>query len=193
MFCKHRFSEIYNILQDTTETEKERILKKFNNKEMDMFMKLNVNYLRSVIDRAKRSNAGKLKAKQFLREIYGDYLDDLNFLVWLANLLQKNCASLSVILACEGTEAKPGRKMTPAHHRQGIYDFWKTNSDVSVHRSNSRHIVKIAEKNMKKQVVDLVGDSIKNVTTKCGPKKKAHRRITMEPYHVRYHNILFDT
>ena len=184
-FCQHRFSDITNKLEDATETEKDRILQKLClSNEMNIFIKSNVKYLKALVCNAKRSNASKLVIKKVLREIYCDYLDDFNFLVWLAKLLQTSCAFLSFVLAHEDTMEKPGRKMTSVNNRQDMHDFWKANSDVSVHRSNNRHIVKILKKNLKKQVTDLADEFISEVTTKRGEKKKAHRRITTEPYYI---------
>ena len=73
-----------------------------------------------------------------------------------------------------------------------MYNFWKANSEVSVHRSNNRHIVKVSPKNLKKQVVDLEDDWISDITTKRGDKKKAHKCITSEPYHI-LHRIYCNT
>ena len=59
-----------------------------------------------------------------------------------------------------------------------MYDFWKLNSEVSVHRSNDRHIVKINLENVHPQVADLEGDNVSLINTKRGEKKQAHKRVT---------------
>ena len=41
-----------------------------------------------------------------------------------------------------------------------MYDFWKLNSEVSDHRSNDCHIVKINLENVPPQVADLEDDNI---------------------------------
>ena len=50
---------------------------------------------------AKRSTKGKLKLKAKLLEVYQDYLDDIDFLMWLANLLATTSMFLSLVLACK--------------------------------------------------------------------------------------------
>ena len=65
-----------------------------------------------------------------------------------------------------------GRRFLSAEERQGVYDFWKLNSEVSVHRSSDRHIVKINLENVCQQVADLEDDNISLINTKRGEKKK---------------------
>ena len=48
---------------------------------------------------------------------------------------------------------------------QRVYDFWKLNSDVSVHRSNDCHIVKINLENVCPQVANLEDDNISLINT----------------------------
>ena len=59
-----------------------------------------------------------------------------------------------------------------------MYDFWKLNSDVSVHRSNDCHIVKINLENVCPQVANLEDDNISLINTKRGKKKQAHKCVT---------------
>ena len=59
-----------------------------------------------------------------------------------------------------------------------MYDFWKLNSEVSVHRSNDRHIVKINLENVRPQVADLEDDNISLINMKGGEKKQAHKHVT---------------
>ena len=37
-----------------------------------------------------------------------------------------------------------GRNKLPINVRQDVYDFWKANSNVRVHRSNDQHLVTIS-------------------------------------------------
>ena len=148
----------------------------------------------ALVRNAKRSASGKVKAKKVLREIYGDNLDNYEFLVWLSKFLKLHSVIfLSLILAHnDDIGEKPGRKLTPQSYRQDVYDFWKANAEISVHRSNDRHIKKILVRNIKIQVRDLVDSNITDTQSKKGPKKKAHKLISLEPYHV-LHRIYCDT
>ena len=63
-----------------------------------------------------------------------------------------------------------------------MYDFWELNSEVSVHRSNDHHIVKINLENVRPQVADLEDDNISLINTKRGEKKQAHKHVTTKCY-----------
>ena len=75
-----------------------------------------------------------------------------------------------------------GGRFLSVEERQRVYDFWKLNSEVSVHRSNDRHIVKINLENVRPQVADLEDDNISLINTKRGEKKQAHKRVTTKCY-----------
>ena len=49
------------------------------------------------------------------------------------------------------------------------------NSEISVHRSNNRHLVNISKENLLNQVVDLNDSDISTVETKRGIKIQAHK------------------
>ena len=69
--------------------------------------------------------------------------------------------------------------------RQIVYDFWKVNSVVSVHRSNNRHIVKIAKENILTQTIDLIdGDIIPAELEK--KKKKCRPTDVFHPCHIKF-------
>ena len=59
-----------------------------------------------------------------------------------------------------------------------MHDFWKLNSEVSVHRNNDCHIVKINLENVHPQVANLEDDNISLINTKTGEKKQAHKHVT---------------
>ena len=61
--------------------------------------------------------------------------------------------------------------------RQQIYDFWKVNSVISVHRSNGRHYVKISKSNLLLQVLDL-----EDLDITAAEKLQAHRYIATQKY-----------
>ena len=192
-FCQRKYSSIVEAMKDAKTGEKEIILRKLCNsdREFDIFMKTNVNYLKALIKNAKRSSGGKTKLKEKLQEIYKEYLDDFDFLLWLSRLLNTSSTFLSLVLT-SAKEEKYGRKMSPIANRQDIYNFWKSNSELSVHRSNDRHIVKILKRNLKIQVQDITDEWISDAPSKKYEKKKAHRRITLHPYHI-LHKIYCDT
>ena len=56
------------------------------------------------------------------------------------------------------------------------------NSEISVHRSNSRHLVNISKENLLNQVVDLNDSDISTVETKRGIKIQGHKRTTTKSY-----------
>ena len=66
-----------------------------------------------------------------------------------------------------------GRRFLNVEERQRVYDFWKLNSEVSVHRSNDRNTVKINLEKVCPQVADLEDDNISLINTKRGEKKQA--------------------
>ena len=72
-----------------------------------------------------------------------------------------------------------GRNKLPINVRQDVYDFWKGNSNVSVHRSNDQHLVTISADNFESS--DIHDDDIDG-------KVQGHRLVATKPYH-RLHEI----
>ena len=75
-----------------------------------------------------------------------------------------------------------GRKFLSIDFSQSVYNFWKVNSEISLHRSKGRHLVNISKENVLNQVVDLNDSDISTVETKRGFKIQAHKRITTKSY-----------
>ena len=75
-----------------------------------------------------------------------------------------------------------GGRFLSVEEGQRVYDFWKLNSEVSVHRSNDCHIVKINLQNARPQVADLEDDYISLINAKREEKKQAHKRVTTKCY-----------
>ena len=149
-------------------------------------MSANIDHLKLLVKKSSRSDAAKEEAKKHLRQVYGEKLDNNDFLAWLAKLLDlRSIAPLSAILSVHHISTV-GRKMTPTYQRQEVHDFWKANSEVSVHRSNGRHYVKISEKNMRKQVADLNDNEITDYLGRRPKKKKTQQQLTTQPYHISY-------
>ena len=75
-----------------------------------------------------------------------------------------------------------GPRFLSVDERQRMHDFWKLNSEVSVHRSNDRHTVKINLENVDPQVAYLEDGNISLINTKRGEKKQADKRVTTRCY-----------
>ena len=76
-----------------------------------------------------------------------------------------------------------GRRFLSVEERQRVYDFWKLNSEVTVHRSNDCHIVKINLENVRSpQVADLEDDNTSLINTMRRKKKQAHKHVTTKCY-----------
>ena len=69
-----------------------------------------------------------------------------------------------------------GRKSLSTDLRQDVYDFWKVNSTISVHRSNNRHLVTISEDNFDTDIQDQDISKLEN------RKFQAQRLVSMKPY-----------
>ena len=71
--------------------------------------------------------------------IFSEHLSDPGFLTWMANkfklLNHSDLTSFSAYADTIYTESR-GRKMFPLEIRTEVYNFWKLNSQVTVHRSN---------------------------------------------------------
>ena len=109
-----------------------------------------------------------------------------DFQLWLANTLNVDLNDLiSFINYAEEdqlTYTPRGRKFLSIDVRQPVYNFWKVNSEISVHRSNGRHLVNISKENLLNEVVDLNDSDISTVETKRGIKIQAHKQITTKSY-----------
>ena len=75
-----------------------------------------------------------------------------------------------------------GRPMLPIEVRKDIYEFWKGNSIVSVHRSNQMHLVKIVKKNILSNTIGISDPDVEDAKDKL----QAHRRIAMKSYKELY-------
>ena len=79
----------------------------------------------------------------------------------------------------EDETEKRGRNKPPINVRQDVYDFWKANSNVSVHRSNDSDLVTISGDNFESSNIhdeDIDG------------KVQGHRLVATKPYR-RFHEI----
>ena len=87
------------------------------------------------------------EAAKALETVFGD--GDVDFQEWLARKIGLSSNEQLVDLSkCAEDEAEQrGRNKLPINVRQDVYDFWKANSNVSVHRSNDRYLVTISADN----------------------------------------------
>ena len=121
-----------------------------------------------------------------LHRIFKDNLYNVDFQMWLVeNLNLKDREQLVTFLSlAENSDSisARGRKQMELDELFNVYKFWKANSQVSVHHSNNRHLVKISKENMTLNTKDIQDDSIKRTETKRGPKLQAHRKITIKSF-----------
>ena len=145
-----------------------------------------MNFFKTLIKDGRRSFKSKVEGAELILKIFGDKIDDTDFRLWLADALNVDLNDLiSFIKYAEddpSTFTPRGRTFLSVDVRQSAYNFWKVNSEISVHRSNGRHLVNISKENLLNQVADLVDDGLKTVETKRGPQIQAHKRITTKPY-----------
>ena len=63
-----------------------------------------------------------------------------------------------------------------------VYNFWKLNYQVTVHRSNDRYLINISPSNLAVQTTDIVHPDIKTIDTKRGLKFQGYCMITTKTY-----------
>ena len=68
-----------------------------------------------------------------------------------------------------------GQKFLSIHERESVYNFWKVNSEISIHRSNGQHLANISKENLLNQVADIHDVDTTIADSKRGPKLQAHR------------------
>ena len=144
---------------------------------MHEFTEATLKYLCQLIKNARRSFASKVEGAKILERIFGERLHDIDFQLWLVEkfwLKDREELLLFLEFAFNDDIFKPhGRRFLSVEERQRVYDFWKLNSEVSVHRSNDRTTVKINLEKVCPQVADLEDDNISLINTKRGEKKQA--------------------
>ena len=79
-------------------------------------------------------------------------------------------------------ETPQGRRHQSFEEQERAYNFWKLNFQISIHRSNDCHMVKISEENILSQVSDIEDMDINRISTKRGEKLEAHKQITTKTY-----------
>ena len=158
--------------------EKENFLNKSlksSSSHMHEFTEATLKYFLQLIKNARRSFASKVEGAKIIERIFGKRLHDIDFQLCLVEKFWLKDREELIFLEFASNDdifTPGGRRFLSAEERQGVYDFWKLNSEVSVHRSSDRHIVKINLENVCQQVADLEDDNISLINTKRGEKKK---------------------
>ena len=103
-------------------------------------------YYKDLVRDAWRSRLSKVEAAKALETVFGDELHDVDFQEWLARKigLSKSEQLVDLLKYAEDETEQRGRNKLPINVRQDVYDFWKANSNVRVHRSNDQHLVTIS-------------------------------------------------
>ena len=141
-----------------------------------------------LIKDARHSFRSKIEGAQLLYKIFGKKLEEIEFQLWLVSALKLNDINELVQFLSYSEEQSSaitptrGYKLLTLSERESAYNFWKINSEISVHRSNGRHLVNISKENILIQVADIEDPNISSVETKRGLKLQAHKRITSKAY-----------
>ena len=155
--------------------EKEKILSRTIEDQQDFFTKATLNYFQKLIKDARHGFRSKVEGTQLMYSILGDNLDEVDFQMWLVDALKlKDRNELIMFLSYSAEESSAitprGGKLLSISERESAYNFWKINSEISIHRSNGRHFIKISKENILTQVSDIQDSNISKVDTKRGYK-----------------------
>ena len=171
--CRASFN--INSILNSVET-KERENSKDN---MNTFISSTLSYFKNLIKDGRRGHTAKVEGAKLLRKVFGDNIDNIDFQMWLVEKFRlKDREELISFLDYESGENFSFTRLVYSKDvRQQIYDFWKVNLVISVHRSNGRHYVKISKSNLLLQVLDLEDPDIT-----AAEKLQAHRYIATQKY-----------
>ena len=175
------------MLEAVKEKEREKILSRTMGNHQEAFTKAVIHFFNKLIKDARRSFCSKVEGAQLLLKIFGAKLDETDFQIWLAEVLRlKDRDELLTFMEYseedKTTFTPRGRKFLSIRERESAYNFWKENSEISIHGSNGRHLANISKENLLNQVADIHDVDITPVNTKRGPKLQAHRRVTTNSY-----------
>ena len=169
--------DLNKILEKKEAKEKEKILNKSlesSFSHMHKFTEATLKYFCQLIKNARRSFAFKVEGAKTCERIFGERLHDIDFQLWLVEkfwLRDREELLLFLEFASNDDIFTPrGRRFLSVEERQRVYDFLELKSEVRVHGSTDRHIVKINLGN-RPQVADLEDDNISLINTKRGEKK----------------------
>ena len=180
---------INSMLQVVEEKEKEKILNLAMGREQEYFTKATINYFSKLIKDARCTFCSKTEGAKLLLTILGDKLNETEYQVWLVDVLRLKDRNelLSFMKYMEEdkiTFTPWGCKLLDSNEHESTYNFWKVNSETSVHRSNGQHMINISKENIQIQVSDIPDVELTTVETKRGIKLQAHGHVTTIPYKV---------
>ena len=191
--------DLNNILFNVEAKKRQKILQSCiatSSECLDKFTSSTLNYFRNLLKDARSSLKANMDGAVLLHRIFKDNLYDVDFQMWLVeNLNLKDREQLVTFLSlAENTDSISlrGRKQMELDEHVNVYNFWKADSQVSTHRSNNRHLVKISKENTTLNTKDIQDNSIEQIETKRGPKLQAHRKIKMKSFkllHESYHGL----
>ena len=162
--------------------ENDIIFKKSSSHQSYNFSQFMINYFKILIKNARCSDRSKVTLSKHLKTMFKDCINDEEFQVWLVEAIELTTILSDTLPEYQVSTARQ-EKLTK-EVRQIVYDIWKVNSVVSVHRSNNRRLVKIAKENILTQTVDLTDDDIMPAESKKTEKVQANRRISSIPYRI---------
>ena len=138
--------DLKKILEEMEAKEKQKILNKSlesSSSNMHEFTEATLKYFRQLIKNAIRSFASTVEGAKILERVFGERLYDIDFQLWLVEKFWlKDREELLLFLEFASNDdifTPRGQRFLSVKERQRVYDFWKANSKVSVHRSNDRH------------------------------------------------------
>ena len=146
-----------------------------------------IHYFSKLIKDARRSFCSKVESAQLLLKIFGTKLDETDFPIWFAEVLRLKDRDELLTFVEYSEEDKTtftpwGQKFLSICERGSAYNFWKVNSEISVHRSNGRYLANISKEKLLNQVADIHDTETTTGDTKKGPKLQAHRQVTTNSY-----------
>ena len=185
--------KVDNILSNVEKNEKEKILRRSMNCEMNTFTEATLDYFKNIVKNARQGHHAKVEAAQLFTKVFGDHLWNYEFQLWLVNMFNlRDIDELCSFLEYQDKEVSVGgRQMLPLSVRQLVYDFWKVNSQVSTYRSNNRHFAKITKSNVLPQQVDVIDSDVQESENNVY-KLECHRKFLSETYR-RMHKLFSDT
>ena len=120
-----------------------------SSKHLNSFTEATFNYFCQLIKNGRCSFKAKAEGAKILEKILGDRLHDIDFQSWLVEKLwlkdRDELAGFLEYSSSDVLETPRGCRHQSFEERERAYNFSKLNSEISIHRSNDRHMVKISE------------------------------------------------
>ena len=186
-------------LIDVSKIERRNILDKLlladddNEKYNQVYISSVAKYFRRMIKSKRYVGTNQQRvAVEILKSMFGSHLAEASFCKWLAMKLEVEEMEFTSFLQISDKEVvvdRGGRSFLSKELRLDVYEYWIANSEVSVQRSNNRHLIKVSMYNVREQIADIISDTnIEKVQTKRGEKLQANRCVTNKTYEQIYRN-----